>query len=77
MPHKSVSNVHQSTDAKDSDSSFLGEPDDKRLVIQMHKPMWAQLRRLAFDMDISMAELCRRGITLLLEQYDQETKKAR
>ncbi len=42
---------------KDGDSSFIGLPDDKKLIVQMHKPMWEQLWRLAFDMNISMAEL--------------------
>ena len=56
---------------KDGDSSFIGLPDDKKLIVQMHKPMWEQLRRLAFDMNISMAELCRQGIEVVLEKYKQ------
>lgn len=66
MPSKSI---QQETISKDGDSSFTGHPDDKKLIVQMHKPMWEQLRRLAFDMNISMAELCRQGIEIILEKY--------
>ncbi len=56
---------------KEGDLSFIGQADDKKLIVQMHKPMWEQLRRLAFDMNISMAELCRQGIEVVLEKYKQ------
>ncbi len=59
------------------DQAFTGEPDDKKLIIQMHKPMWEELRHLAFNRNISMAELCRQGISILLEQCrkDGDSKK--
>ncbi len=59
------------TDAISSENEFLGQPDDKKLIIQMHKEMWEELRRLSFELNISMAELCRKGITLLLEKSQQ------
>ena len=46
----------------------VGQADDKKLIIQMPKTMWEQLRRLAFDLNISMAELCREGIGFVLEK---------
>ncbi len=57
---------------------FIGLPDDKKLLIQMRKEMWEQLRRLSFELDISMAALCREGITVVLEKYKEvieDTKK--
>jgi len=51
----------------DKPELFVGLPDDKKLVIQLHKPMWEQLRRISFELNISMAELCRNGIDLILE----------
>ena len=45
---------------------FIGDSDDKKIVIQVHKEMWEKLRRLSFELNISMAELCRNGIELIL-----------
>lgn len=47
----------------------VGQEDDKKLVVQMSKPMWEQLRRLSFELNISMAELCREGIGFVLEKH--------
>jgi hypothetical protein len=49
-------------------SDFLGQPDDKKLVVQMNKAMWVQLKRLSFERNISMAALCRQGISLIFEK---------
>lgn len=51
---------------------FIGLPDDKKLPIQMRKEMWEQLRRLSFEIDVSMAALCREGIAFILEKYKEK-----
>lgn len=51
---------------------FLGLPDDKKLIIQMHKETWEQLRKLSFELNISMAELCRKGIARILKEYKEK-----
>jgi hypothetical protein len=55
--------------------SFNGLPDDKRLLVQMHKDMWDQLKFLAYKEDVSMAQLCREGIKILLQKKKTSLKE--
>jgi hypothetical protein len=52
-------------------SKELGE---KKLLVQMPKEMWLRLRKLAFDKNVSMNQLCREGIEHIL---GQEVKKCK
>lgn len=66
MPAVKEKKESKETTAKSK--SFVGYEDDKKLIVQMSKEMWTQLRRLSFELDISMAELCRLGISHILEK---------
>lgn len=44
------------------------EIEEKKLLVQMPKEMWQRLRKLAFDKNISMNQLCREGIEYILKK---------
>jgi hypothetical protein len=41
---------------------------DKIVMVQMPKEMWQHLKWLSFKMNVSMAELCRRGADHVLKE---------
>lgn len=41
---------------------------DKIVMVQMPKEMWQNLKWLSFKMNISMAELCRKGVEHILKE---------
>ncbi len=45
---------------------------DKIVMVQMPKEMWHHLKWLSFKMNISMAEIARRGIENFLKDSEKE-----
>lgn len=43
--------------------------EEKKLLIRLPKELHQQLRLLAFELDVSMAELCREGLELIIQKY--------
>jgi hypothetical protein len=43
--------------------------EDKKLLVRLPKELHQQLRLLAFELNVSMAELCREGLELIIEKY--------
>jgi predicted DNA-binding protein len=44
------------------------EVEEKKLLVNMPKEMWQRLRKLAFDKNVSMNQLCREGIEYILKK---------
>jgi predicted HicB family RNase H-like nuclease len=49
-------------------------PDDKKLLIRLPKETHREARLLAFELNISMAQLCREGLELALQKYKKPKK---
>ena len=45
---------------------------DKTIVTPIEKKMWASLRKISFDIEISMAELTREGIRKIINKYEKK-----
>lgn len=60
--------------AKLKDSS-----EEKKLLIRLPKETHRQARLLSFELNVSMAQLCREGLELVLQKYHKklEGKKSR
>lgn len=46
-----------------------GQKDETKLLIRLPKELHQQLRQLAFELNLSMAELCREGLEIILKKY--------
>ncbi|MBA2654438.1 MAG: toxin-antitoxin system HicB family antitoxin [Gammaproteobacteria bacterium] len=46
-------------------------PEDKKLLIRLPKELHQKLRLLAFELNVSMAELCREGLELILQKHQK------
>lgn len=51
--------------------------EEKRLLIRLPKDLHRQVRLLAYDLNVSMAQLCREGLELMLQKHSKKIKKAR
>lgn len=45
---------------------------EKTIVISIEKSMWQALRKIAFEREISMAELTRMGIDKIVHRYEKK-----
>ena len=46
----------------------------KVLPVHMSETTWEKLRKIAFDKQISMNELCREGIDYIIKKYSNRSK---
>lgn len=44
---------------------------EKKLLVRLPKELHRQTRLLAFDLNVSMAELCRRGLEQVVLSYEK------
>lgn len=49
--------------------------DKKVIVIHIEHDMWKSLRKIAFNNELSMSELTRRGIETVINKYNKNMKK--
>lgn len=49
--------------------------EEKKLLIRLPKETHRQARLLSFELDISMAQLCREGLELVLQKYHKKLEK--
>ncbi len=47
---------------------------EKKLLIRLPKELHQELRQLAFELNISMAELCREGLDIVLKKHGKKVK---
>ncbi len=47
-------------------------PEDKKLLIRLPTDIHRQARLLAFELNISMAQLCREGLEVVLQKYKKK-----
>lgn len=47
-------------------------PEEKKLLIRLPKELHQKLRLLAFELNVSMAELCREGLELIIQKHQQK-----
>jgi hypothetical protein len=50
------------------------EMEEKKLLVHMPREMWQRLRKLAFDKNVSMNQLCRQGIEYILKKESEKNK---
>lgn len=46
---------------------------EKKLVIPMSKKMWEKLKKIAHDHNMSMNQLVRNGIELIIKKYENKS----
>ncbi|HAT1844406.1 hypothetical protein [Legionella pneumophila] len=51
------------------------EPEERKLLIRLSNELHRQVRLLAYDLNISMAQLCREGLELMLQKNHQRAAK--
>ena len=49
--------------------------ETKSIVIKVPVEMWANLRRLSYELNISMADLCREGIDYVTTKHSKRISK--
>ncbi len=50
----------------------LRQADETKLLIRLPRELHKQLRQLAFELNLSMAELCREGIETILQKHQKK-----
>ncbi len=55
------------------------EPEEKMLLIRLPKELHHQARLMAYELNVSMAQLCREGLELVLQKHSkkEERKKSK
>lgn len=48
--------------------------EERKLLIRLPKELHRQVMLLAYELNISMAELCREGLALMLKKHGKKTK---
>lgn len=49
--------------------------EEKKLLVRLPKGLHRQTRLLAYDLNVSMAELCRQGLELIVQNHDKDLAK--
>lgn len=49
--------------------------EEKKLLVRLPTELHQKLRLLAFDMNVSMAELCREGLEIIINSYINVEKR--
>jgi predicted HicB family RNase H-like nuclease len=47
--------------------------EDKKLLIRLPKELHRQVRLLAFEMNVSMRQLCKEGLEMVLQKYKKKS----
>jgi len=49
--------------------------EEKKLLVRLPKALHRQVRLMAYDLNVSMAELCRQGLELVFQRHDKDITK--
>lgn len=57
--------------AEEQDQAYMR----KKLLLRMPEELYEEIRKAAYDLNVTKAEICRRGIELYLEKRRNKTTK--